>query len=285
MCNNCTANGIYPIAIPNRGGRAGYLCSYHFFDTESYYTENDYWYGKRKNHAGTFSVELETSASTAQARGELVNFGFIPTYDCTVDVEYKSPIHEGLNALSKQCTTIDKLVDAGDVEMDNRCGTHLHYGNIRWINPVTMGHIIEYYQYLFEPINDYLISLDPSTVAAFFGRDFTNRTHLPGQSGSADGYAQTLDLDYPTTHENWINVQHDYTIECRLPKYRNGKQYMAIAKTFKKIGEQICKDFLSKYGRADYDRTRYASARAYRKHCAKKCGNNLAKIMRKAIEG
>lgn len=284
-CNCVGCNNIGTVArmMPDRGGRMAWLCNFHAHGLMGYCDENSNRYGTQKAHGGTFSVELETSYSDAQARAELLNAGYIPTSDCTVDVEYKSSIYEGLNAISKQCLMIDKLVAQGRLEMGDECGTHFHYGNRYWINPETMGWIIEYYKDLFAPMNELVMSHTPEEVAEFFGRDFTDRTPLPGQSGGDDGYAQTLNYRWAERHENWINVQHDWTIEFRICKYRNAEQYMKVVRVVKEIGEALVTDFLKHYNPEKIDRSRYNTVEEYRKHCAVKAGQKMAKKLEKAM--
>lgn len=269
--------------MPDRGGRMAWLCDFHAYGLMGYSDENPNRYGKEKAHGGTMSIELETSYSDGQARAELLNFGFIPTSDCTVDVEYKSSIYEGLNAISKQSVTIDRLMSEGRLEMGNECGTHFHYGHRTWINPETMNWIIEYYEDLFKPMDQILHMHTPDEVAEFFGRDLTDRTHEAGQSGGRDGYAQSLDYGWADRHENWINVQHDWTIEFRICKYRNAGQYMQVARTIKAIGEALVTDFLQHYNPEKIDRSRYNTVDDYRKHCAQKAGMKMAKKLEKAM--
>lgn len=282
-CPGCMNIGTQAHPMPNRGGRMAWLCDFHAFDLESYYRENNNRIGNAKQHNGTSSIELETSFSDDQARAELLNAGFIPTSDCTVDVEYKSSIYEGLNALSKQCVTIDRLVSEGRLVMGPECGTHYHYGHREWINPATMGWIIEYYEDLFRPMDDLLHEMSPDQVADFFGRDLTDRTHMEGQSGGSDGYAQSLYYGDPETHENWINVQHDWTIEFRICKYRDHEQYMEIARTIKGIGEALVTDFIKHYNDEKIDKSRYKNIDAWRKHCAKKAGDKMRRKLEKAM--
>ena len=281
-CVGCTREGTVATMMPDRGGRMAWLCDRHAYGLESYSTENPNRYGDAKKHGGTFSIELETSYSDLQARAELVNFGFLPTSDCTVDVEYKSSIYEGLCAVSKQVITIDRLMSEGRLEMGEECGTHFHYGNRYFINPQTMTWIEKYYKDLFEGMNNLLLERTPEEVANFFGRDLTDRTHLPGQSGGHDGYAQSINFGYPMMHENWVNIQHDWTIEFRICKYRSGAQYAEVAKTIKAIGEKLVTEFLAHYN--DRYGVRYDNADEWRRHCAKKASAKMVKILKDAID-
>ena len=122
ICKDCNRIGTVRIPIAKRGDRFGYLCEYHAHQEEGYSVENGYHYGVAKKNGFTFAMELETSDSNGKARGELADFGFKPTYDCTVDVEYKSPIFEGLNALSKQCVSIEKLIASDCMRICSECG-------------------------------------------------------------------------------------------------------------------------------------------------------------------
>ena len=119
MCKDCNNIGTVRVPIAKRGNRYGYLCQWHADHLEGYSVENGFRSGERKNHGFTFSCELETSRATTKARGELVDFGFKATSDCTVDAEYQSPIYEGLNAISKQCVSIEKMLASGMIDPDS----------------------------------------------------------------------------------------------------------------------------------------------------------------------
>lgn len=265
MCNNCTSIGTHKVEIAKRGNRFGYMCDFHFFHTEGYNDENGFRKGNRKVNGFTYSCEFETSASTAKGRGELLDFGFLPTHDCTVNVEYKSPIYEGLNAISKQLTSIDNLMCGGDLDVGNNCGTHFHVGHVDHINPTTMDYIRRFYHSIFVPLSDCMKN-NPTETTAFWGRNFTY-------------YASPIDRHTsPTDHCNFINLQHAYTVEFRLAKFINASQYMNVVKFSRDVINAVIENFIKHFNDTDFDRSRYADATAYRKHKATVTANKIVKL-------
>lgn len=265
MCNNCNSLGTVKVAIANRGNRNGWMCDFHARRLEDYSEENDFRKGNRKQNENTFSMEFETAASSQKARGELLNFGFLPTSDCTVNVEYKSPIYEGLNAISKQLVSIEKMVNDTEIAIGNNCGTHFHVGHASYITPETMGYIRRFYHSIFLPLCNHMESNRQQTID-FWGRDFTY-------------YASPITASTSSTdHCNFINLQHSYTIEFRLAKFQNAKQYMNIAKFAKDATNAIIENFIKHFNDTDFDQTRYNNITAYRKHKANITANKILKL-------
>ena len=270
MCNNCNNIGTVKVAIPNRGNRNGFMCTFHARQLEGYTTENDFRKGNRKANGFTFSCELETSHSTAKARGELLNFGFLPTSDCTVSVEYKSPIYEGLNAISKQTASIEKLMNDGQLEIDSTCGTHFHVGHADHINPETMQYIRRFYHSIFVPLSDCMVA-NPSETTAFWGREFRNGTWANPINANSNALE----------HRNFINMEHAYTVEFRLAKFRTAEQYMQVVKFCRDVVNAVIENFVKHFNDSDFDRTRYADVTAYRKHKAEVTANKIVKLYKK----
>lgn len=267
MCNNCNNIGTVKVPIANRGNRNGWMCDFHARRLEGYSDENPFRKGNRKQNENTFSIELETSHSTEKARGELLNFGFIPTSDCTVSVEYKSPIYEGMNAISKQLVSIEKLRTQHELGIDDTCGTHFHVGHATYINPETMGYIRCFYHSIFLPLSDYMKEHRNETEA-FWGRDFLT-----------SGWATPITANTNANeHRNFVNMEHPYTIEFRLAKFKNAKQYMNVAKFAKDATNAIIENFIKHFNDTDFDRTRYANETAYRKHKAQVTANKILKL-------
>lgn len=269
MCPNCNNVGTVKVGVNNRGGRNGYLCAYHALHNESYTTENDYRKGVRKANGFTFSVELETSYSNIKARTELANLGYIPTHDGSISsAEFKSPIYEGLNAISKQLVSIDTLKAQGHLAINDHCGTHFHVGHVDYINVTTMGYIGRFYHSLFVPLCEEM-QAHAETTEKFWGRYFTY-------------YASPITRhSMSQAHENFINVQHDYTIEFRLAKFQNAKQYMQVVKFCRDITNAIIENFIKHFNDTDFDKTRYATATAYRKHKANVTAQKIVKLYQK----
>lgn len=275
MHKGCNAIGTHRISIDKRGGRDGFLCDFHARHLEGYSDENGYRAGLRKKNGFTFSMELETSFSTEKARGELLDFGFIATRDCTVDVEYKSPIYEGLNAISKQLVSIDGLMNNGEIAFENcngdTCGTHFHVGHVGMINPETMGYIRRFYHSLFVLLSDAMVN-NPEKTKKLFGRDFTY------YASPINNHSDAMD------HCNFINLQHDYTIEFRLCKFVSASQYMNLVKFNRDIVNAVIENFVKHFNDVDFDKSRYENATAYRKHKAQVTANKLVKLFEKYSE-
>lgn len=276
MCPTCNRVGTHPVAIANRGNRNGFLCDYHFRNDEGYSFENPTRRGNRKVNGFTFSYELESNGHNQKSRTELANMGFIPTNDSTVRCEYKSPIYEGLNAISKQVVSIEKMVENGWLSFADRngntCGTHFHVGHVDGINPRTMEYIRRFYHSLFVPLSNAMVA-DPNKTAAFWGRNFTYYASPISYHSSA------------MAHENFINLQHDYTIEFRLAKFQTAAQYMQVAKFCRDVVNAILNNFVAHFNDTDFDTSRYENQTAYRKHKAMVTGNKIVKLWEKYTEG
>ena len=211
-CPFCNEIGTHKYAVRRRGGGNAFLCDYHATHLESYGRENSFRIGSMKKNGMTYSYENETSFSDFQARLELCVAGFIPTSDCTVNAEYKSPIYNGANALKAFLPSVEDLITAGHMRIGDNCGTHLHIGHDKYINARYMSYIIRFYHSLFVPLSDALCA-DNAKATEIFGRDF---------GGWARPVSSRTDAE---EHTNFVNVQHDYSLEWRRCFFRNAAQY------------------------------------------------------------
>lgn len=275
MCKDCNSVGTVKVPIAKRGNRFGYMCDFHARRLEGYTVENDFRMGERKGHGFTFSAELEVSMATTKARGELVDFGFKPTADCTVSAEFKSPIFEGLNAISKQCVSIEKLISEGEIRIGQECGTHFHVGHAEHINPTTMRYLRRFNGSLFVPLSNAIMA-DPVKAESFFGRKsntWAQPVTMHDPSGDFEGWQMK--------HEAMFNLQHDYTIEFRQAKFINANQYMSVAKFARDVANAIIENFVKHFNDSDFDTRRYANRTEYRKHKAQVTANKLVKLYEK----
>lgn len=275
MCKDCTNIGTVKVPIAKRGNRYGYMCDFHARRLEGYTVENDFRMGNRKKAPWTVSAELEVSSATTKARGELVDFGFKPTSDCTVSAEFKSPIYEGLNALSKQCVSIEKLIASGEMRIGSECGTHFHVGHADYINGETMRYLRRFNGSLFVPLSEAIMA-DQAKAERFFGRR-SNSWAEPVTMRDPSG-------DFPgchMKHSAMFNLQHDYTVEFRQAKFVNAEQYMAVAKFARDCVNAIIENFIKHFNDTDFDRRRYETRTAYRKHKAQVAANKMVKLYEK----
>lgn len=268
MCKGCMNEGINPVSIAKRGNRNGYVCDFHLYNMESYSDENEYRHGSRKVNGFTFSVELETSYSDIKARGELLDFGFLPTSDCTVDVEYKSPIYEGMNAISKQCVSIERMLNERHMRIGNDCGTHFHVGHVDSINPTTMGYLKRFYHSLFLPLCE-VMKANPTETIVFWGRNFTHYANTINENSNAN------------EHCNFINLQHNYTVEFRLAKFQDAEQYMNVVRFCKEVVNTVINNFIEHFNDEGIDSTRYSNITEYRKHKAAVTAKKIVKLYKK----
>lgn len=222
--------------------RGVFLCDRHYRYLleflNSYSTENNYLSGKPTKDGITTSFELELSHCSRHAAIEfVVNHDTLLTSDSTVEVECKPPIFQSLQACTKMLGKIEALKATGDIEIDNTCGTHIHTGTIEgdidfsWLFGAPQ-HVKNYIAF-FEPLALH-VSRDYSDNERIekFGRDFgiwSKRVYF------GDNYCKVDNTTYEqgyrgmnNCHIAAFNVQHEYSIEFRLPKYVTGTQYRKI---------------------------------------------------------
>lgn len=237
FCTRCKCEGsindFFRVDKNNRGQRGAYICPDCNEEMNGYYTKNTERRGAETVHPFTYGMELETSASDSKARSELFEYHFLPTSDRTVDVEYKSPIMPNLKSLSHLGKVLDRLMADGHLEIDDRCGTHFHVGH-KDLNADTMNYIRRFYHSLFVPLCDEM-KKHPADNERFFGRGFGE-------------WCETIDKDSSAmNHTNFINVQHDMTLEFRMPKFTSGAQYMAVAKFATRVAEIVMDTFVAHF--------------------------------------
>ena len=104
------------------------------------------------------------------------------------------------------------------------------------------------------PLNKVIDEIGREKRIEIFGRGFEH-------------YNRKLDTEYRATrHENWINIQHCYTLEIRMPRFVSAKQYMRFLKTFKKIFKTL---------------NTYYIERVHTEANAKKCAEKMVKVFKK----
>lgn len=272
QCKGCNNIGTVAVPLSRRGNRQAYICQYHAEQLEAYSRENETRLGTIKANGFTFSQELETSYSDIIARIELLASGYLPTSDITVDCEYKSAITNGLNSLAKHCVTIDRLIENGNLSVEDtngyEVGTHLHIGHSEHINRETINQLARFYHSLFVPLSK-VMEANPQKTEALFGRGFGR-------------WAQPVNEDsWAGAHANFINLEHAYTVEFRILKYRNANQYMKAVHFCKDVMTALINNFILHFDDEPKDKRRYPNMTAYRKHKAQTTANKLVKLFEK----
>ena len=223
-----------------------------------YGEENSTRIGSGNADGISISLELESIGNSTHARAYLVSNKFLPTYDSTVSIEYKSPIYTSEQPLSKIVGAIEYMDNNPSYHFsvnDSCCGLHTHFGFID--NRYNFTHLYTDYKLLFEELNNIVNSLSDSEMKTIFGRTFGE-------------YREPLNFRYPDKHENWINIQHCYSLEIRLPRFNTANQYMKFLKTFKKMFKALNTHYISKGAEHNINHERNAK-KASSKMCAIFC--------------
>ncbi len=270
QCPQCNALGANKYAVRRRGGNNAYLCRFHTDSLESYFTENPLRIGNMKANGITCSYENETAYVDFVARLELCVAGFLPTADSTVFAEFKSPIYNGFNGFKAYLPTMQWLIDNGHMRIDNTCGTHFHCGHDTMINSRTMAFIRRFYHSLFLPLCLEMEN-NHSKTAELFGRDF--------------GYwaSEITANTNPETHTNFINTQHENTLEFRLAYFKNAEQYGRCADFCRAVTEKVVNTFCSKVvalGLTENDRYLTPEQKTELKKAADKTARQIVKLYR-----
>lgn len=250
------ADGGKRVTIPSQKNGV-WMCAAHRGkkNLNDYCDENHMRVGKGNADNITISVELESMGRSTSARAYLVKNHFLPTHDSTVDIEYKSPIYTSELPLAKIVGGIEYMNNNNNYDFDvnnENCGIHTHFGFSD--NHFNFTDLYEHYYDLFMPLNKVIDEIGREKRIEIFGRDFEH-------------YNRKLDNYYVADrHENWINIQHCYTLEIRMPRFVSAKQYMRFLKTFKKIFKTL---------------NTYYIERAHTETNAKKCAEKMVKVFKK----
>jgi hypothetical protein len=267
------------ITAAEKGAGNAYICNEHATIIYDYETRNTLFYGKPKAHNTTFSIENEMSMDSIRIRGELMSHGFIPCRDGSVEIEYKSPIYYGLNALSKELQTLEDVICEGYADIDDTCGTHLNIGK-EWWNDDTFEDLKTFYHRLFTPLSNYLLE-NPVDCARLFGRVIDN--------GWSEPVNEATD---PLDKYNIVNIRHETHIEFRICKFKNQHQYMEAVKCWNEILDVLYTRFI-KYAElrnASYeerikviDFRRYKSFKQFLDSKADKAAERFIQIFKKYL--
>ena len=216
-------NGVW-VCADHRGKR----------NLKGYGDENNKKVGSGNSDNITISIELESMGISTHARAYLVKNGFMPTSDCTVDIEYKSPIYTSKQSLAKVMGCVDYMDKNPNYNFrvnHSSCGLHTHFGfDDNHFDFTTLRYD---YETLFKPLSDYVNSLDDLDIRAIFGRSFQT-------------YNRALNYYCPLAHENWINIQHSYSVEIRMPRFTDVDKYMRFVECFKKIFKALNTYYISR---------------------------------------
>lgn len=286
MVIGCNCEGYKKISVDRRGGRDGWLCERHWNDNEWYGTGNSAVVGTTKINGIMIGAEHELSFADLKGRMELSAMKAVPTNDSSLsdrqyrgqEVEFVMPTMRGLNKLSKDAVSIEKLFEAGHIEANDSCGTHLHVSTEgtrdNRDNDHGMNAVRRFYNSLFVPVTA-VMKRNPEATKALFGRFFTHYApEVTMTTRCHEGHNET--------RYAWVNCTNSNRIEWRLVKFRNAKQYVTCCKACVEMTKAVDKWFIQKFNPTKIDTTRYADIKAYRKHCAEMAAKKCIEIYTKA---
>ena len=243
QCAGCNNVGTHKLALAKRGGRSAYVCDFHYEYNESYGNGGDNNKGTRKANGKRCGIELETSFTSENARIELLGAGFTPTNDCSLDgdftTEYVSPLYSGMNAITRYVKSIEKMLNNGDIEINDTCGTHFHFSidNMRTESGVNICEVLQdsvYFSRVFAPISNAMKD-DSYKTRRVFGRYFTHYCKpIESNSYAGDRYF-------------WINTTNYNNIEFRLFKFTSAKQYVTAMQFAQDVVVSLMNNFNTWY--------------------------------------
>lgn len=203
----------------------------------------------------TIGVEIETDGQSRtdekylRFRGTLERVGFVFESDCSVRTgEAPSPKMQGLATMS---AILRNNQDVFDLFTENT-GSHIH------VQCDDIAYIRRYYHTLFVPFCEYLESHSDTWLINNFGSDFRY------YACKITRYTDCMN------HANFINVQHEHTLEFRLPRIREYRQFVELLKFWREVGF-----FLNNF---DFEKTSEATTR---KRKASEAADEIVKIARK----
>lgn len=254
----------YSIVVRGKGTNGRVFCRQCGDGTWSYGIGNDKIIGTDKKgvlESTTVGVEVELvnmdNEKFYSIRRQLGFMGFhnintnrnLPQSDCTVDTEIPTPIMQGLSSLSALLRNAEKR---GELVCTNnrQCGAHIHV----YCNDV--DYIRRYYHSIFSGFQSWLDTIGADKRIEFFGSDYRN-------------YARRVNMDICETpeHGSIINIEHNNTLEFRLPRIISHKQYIKVVKFWREVGCTI----------NHFDFCKNADATT-RKAKAKECGAYIVQL-------
>ena len=231
-CTNRGGRGtMRAVLAVGKGHGFRYLCPEHYGlnGLMSYHSSSDVTYiGSKKNSdlASTpVGVEFEVVVKDTKKDTPLLNIfrTSLANYasarqeeDCTVCAEFPTGAFLGINSLSKLLDSFEKYGILDALTNNRQCGAHIHAG----CNCVE--YVRDNYKALFKPLADCIYNMQSVDKIKYFGSDFRDWASYPNWS-------------YPTKHESIFNVQHQHTLEFRLPRCASAKQFIQCCKAWRAV--------------------------------------------------
>lgn len=232
-CTNRGGRGtMRAVLAVGKGHGFRYLCNKHYglSGLMSYHSNaaDVTFIGSRKNTdlASTpVGVELEVVLKDIKKDIALLNIfrTALANYasarqeeDATVMAEFPTGAFIGINSLSKLLDSFEKYGVLEALTNNANCGAHIHAGC------TCVEYVRQNYKALFKPLADHVSNMLVEARVKYFGSDFRTWAEYP-------------DWEDPEDHTNFINTQHQYTLEFRLPRCVNSKQFLQCVKAWRAV--------------------------------------------------
>lgn len=227
------------VSLPNQ--KRGVWCDtrHNNHDLLPYTTEDYKQVGTARRDGLQFGIELEVNESCEdiplEARAYLQTNGFLPTSDCTVGGEFKSPIYHSASSFAKVASAIEELNNKRYFWNDRTFSTrtsgtscHLNISTPFVRNDSNYSWIRENKRALFEKLNNYI----------FDNMNDDEREDLFGRASSSQWACDMRAHDFnANVHGAFVNTElksHNL-LEFRLCKFINANQYIRLVRVFSEV--------------------------------------------------
>ncbi len=216
----------YALCLPETGVNPRYICradrdklnamKWYHFNSENR-DPDDMPLGTPKKgdiESTTIGLELEEvhyNAPSFWTFRVLVErcFNVVAEDDGTVDAEFPTDKMEGANKASKMLKKLQKYGFVSFLD-HNSVGAHIH------VYCSCVPTIRNWYNTLFVPLCEYIQSHDDTWIKEKFGRTFGSYRNPINNHTDA------------VSHSNFVNTQHNHTLEFRLPRIHTAEQYLNV---------------------------------------------------------
>lgn len=227
---NCTVQKGEGFRVKIRGRGYRVKCEKHAKQAECYHGSERYRAEKigteKKSTLAKTTVGIEWESENKSAdielynafRGALERAGFCAEHDGSLidGFEFPSPKCEGVKSLSALIHSIETRGE--DVFLKGAdCGMHIH------AQADNMDIYRNWYHTLFVPFCEWIDRQSDDFCNANFGGKFRY-------------YASKINRNSDVLrHSNFVNMQHDHTIEWRIPRYVCATQTVILLKFWRKV--------------------------------------------------
>lgn len=203
--------------------------------------------GTHKKHNKSYQVEFSLKSRTVQSGVEFGKNNFVAIDIAKDYTSYKTQRLNGLNTLSKNCDTINLLIEKKAIELENGKNSILKIFN-QDLNKNDYQVIKEFYHELFNNLLDTILKNNKLT-------------------------SQEIKLN----KLEFASIENNY-IQFNILQLLEGKEFMKVIKFYDKVLDTVKKNFVEHYNDEPKDKRRYPTKEDYRVHKAKITSDKLVKI-------